>query len=114
MTSAITPVDPHEILTIPKKRRFMHEYVPGGDGQQELRIFFGIKEITFDGPEEMAFGERLLEQDSFMAASATTWARGEPYPWEQVREWLENLLAEGVIERPNKAGPAEADANMRK
>ncbi len=113
MSESPTPVDPHEVLLIPRRRRFMREYVPTEDGQKELRIFFGAKEITFDGPEEMAFGERLLEQDSFMAGSATTWARGEPYSWERVQEWLESLLAEGIVERPNTPAPPGTDQLVR-
>lgn len=99
MSESINPVDPHETLIIPRRRRFVHEYLSAPGGEKELRIFFGDKEITFDGPAEMAFGERLLEEETFMAGSATTWARGEPYPWERVKEWLEALLAEGIIER---------------
>ena len=103
MTEAHEPIDPHEIFTIPKRRRFMHEYRPSDSGDQELHIYFGLKEITFDGVEEMAFGERLIEHDNFMAASAMNWSKGAPYSWEQVQEWLEALLYEGIIERENRS-----------
>ncbi|HEU4534430.1 MAG TPA: hypothetical protein VFS00_09940 [Polyangiaceae bacterium] len=86
-------------MCVPKKRRFVHEYVPTADGNRELRIYFGLKEISFDEPEYIAFGEQLLKQDRFLAGSATGWSGGEPYPWERVREMLEQLIEEGVVER---------------
>ncbi|MCU0681158.1 MAG: hypothetical protein MUF34_02670 [Polyangiaceae bacterium] len=92
-------LDPHETLCVPKKRRFVHEYVSTEDGGRELRIYFGLKEISFDEAEFIPFGEQLIKQDRFLAGSATGWSGGEPYPWERVKEMLEQLLEEGVIER---------------
>ncbi len=106
-------IDPHETLCVPKKRRFVHEYVPTEGGNRELRIYFGLKEITFDEPEFIAFGESLIKQDRFVAGSATGWSGGEPYPWERVKEMLEALLDEGVIERGERAAPADRSALHR-
>ncbi|MCU0687663.1 MAG: hypothetical protein MUF34_36370 [Polyangiaceae bacterium] len=83
-----------------------HEYLSTADGNRELLIHFGTKEITFDEADYIPFGEQLLKQDRFLAGSATQWATGEPYPWERVKEMLESLLEEGIVEREHAARPA--------
>lgn len=99
MNQEAVPVEPHETLFLPMRRRFTREYVTSPEGSRELHIFFGVKEITIDEPDLLSFGETLLQQDQFMAGSATTWSEGEPYPWERVRELLEALLAEDILSR---------------
>jgi hypothetical protein len=99
MSQNAVSVDPHETLYLPMRRRFMSEYVTTPEGSRELRIFYGLKEITIDEPELLSFGENLLKQDQFMAGTATTWSEGEPYPWERVRELLEALLDEEILSR---------------
>jgi len=106
-------VDPHETLYLPLRRRFMREYVTTPEGVRELRIYYGVKEISFDEPELMSFGENLLKQDQFMAGTATTWSEGEPYPWERVRELLEALLAEDILSREAPKPTAETDYHRR-
>jgi hypothetical protein len=99
MSQEAVPVDPHETLYLPMRRRFMSEYVTTPEGTKELRLFFGFQEITFDEPELFSFGETLIKQERFMAGSATTWSAGEPLPWERVSRLLEALLAENILSR---------------
>ena len=99
MSQESVPVEPHETLYMPMRRRSVREYVTTPEGNRELHIFFGVKEITLDEPDLLSFGEALLEHDQFMAGSATAWSVGEPYPWERVRELLEALLAEDILSR---------------
>jgi hypothetical protein len=114
MSQEAVSVEPHETLYLPLRRRFTREYVTTPEGTRELRIFYGIKEISFDEPELFSFGEKLLEQEQFMAGSATTWSAGAPYPWERVRELLEVLMAEDILSREAPApAPAETESHRR-
>ena len=69
MSQNAVSVEPHETLYLPMRRRFLREHVTTPEGGRELRIFYGLKEITIDEPELLSFGENLLEQDQFMAGS---------------------------------------------
>ncbi|PTL80111.1 hypothetical protein [Vitiosangium sp. GDMCC 1.1324] len=113
MSQEAVPVDPHETLYLPMRRRFMSEYATTPEGTRELRLHFGVKEITFDEPELFSFGETLIKQDQFMAGSATTWSSGEPYSWERVRELIEALLAEDILSREPPKPPAGSDQHWR-
>ncbi len=113
MSQEAVSVDPHETLYLPLRRRSTREYVTTPEGNRELHIFFGVKEITLDEPDLLSFGETLLTQDQFMAASATGWSSGEPYPWERVRELLEALLAEGILSREAPKPPSESHSHQR-
>ncbi|MFE8600328.1 hypothetical protein [Archangium violaceum] len=116
MSQEAVSVDPHETLYLPMRRRFMSEYATTPEGTRELRIFYGVKEITFDEPDLFSFGEKLLEQERFMAGSATAWSAGEPYPWERVRELLEVLVAEDILSREPPApapAPSESESHRR-
>ncbi len=110
MSQEAVSVEPHETLYLPIRRRATREYVTTSEGNQELHIHFGLKEITIDEPELLSFGETLLEQDQFLAGSATTWSAGEPYPWERVKELLEALLAEEILSREAPKPPSEAQS----
>ncbi|KFA93402.1 hypothetical protein [Archangium violaceum] len=113
MSQEAVPVDPHETLYVPMRRRFTREYITTPEGNRELHLFFGIKEITLDEPDLHAFGEALLQQDQFMAGSATTWSGGAPYPWERVRELLEALLAEEILSREAPKPSSRGDIHQR-
>ncbi|MFL5355328.1 hypothetical protein [Archangium sp.] len=114
MHQEAVPVDPHETLYLPMRRRFRSEYETTPEGTRELHLFFGIRELSFDEPELFSFGETLIKQDHFMAGSATTWSSGEPYPWERVRELLETLLTEDILSRePPRPPPAESEQHRR-
>ena len=106
-------LDPEETLYVPLRRRFLSEYAPTPDGGRELRLYYGLKEITFDEPELLRFGERLLEQDAFVAGSATGWTDGPPLAWAQVQELLAALLTEGILTREPPAPKAETDYHRR-
>ncbi|QSQ16973.1 hypothetical protein [Myxococcus landrumensis] len=99
MTQQAVPIDPHETLYLPMRRRFMSEYVQTPEGTSELRIYYGLKEISIEEADLHSFGENLLKQDEFMAGMATRWSNGEPYPWERVKELLEQLLSENILSR---------------
>jgi hypothetical protein len=105
----IAAVDPHETLYLPLRKRFMSEIVTTPEGTRELRIYYGLKEITIEEPELMSFGENLLKQDHFIAGSATQWSQGEPYPWERVKGLLEMLLAEDILSRQEIKPSNETD-----
>jgi hypothetical protein len=99
------PVDPHENLFVVGRKRFVPVYNPGPDGTRELSLYCGPQEITFDEPELFPWAEKLIQQDSFLASSATTWS-SEPLEWPRVQELLGNLLEAGVLTRsPPVAAP---------
>ncbi|MFL5358497.1 hypothetical protein [Archangium sp.] len=99
MSQEAVPIEPHETLYVPMRRRFSTEYETTPEGVRELHIYYGFKEITLDEPELLPFGEMLVKQDQFMAGSATTWSAGEPHSWERIRRLLEALLAEEILSR---------------
>ncbi|OJT17030.1 hypothetical protein BO221_47285 [Archangium sp. Cb G35] len=104
------PLDPHETLYVPLRRRFTSEYVTNAEGKKELLIHFGYNEVSFDEPDLFAFGETLIQQDQFMAGSATAWSTGEPYAWERVKRLLEALLTEEFLTRePLGKPPTESE-----
>src|SRR3954453_21407399 len=92
------PVDPHENLFVVSRKRFVPVYNPNPDGTRELVLYVGLREISFDEPELFPWAEKLIEQDSFMAGSATTWA-AEPLEWPRVQGLLEGLLEAGILAR---------------
>ena len=102
------PVDPHETLFVPRRRRFVSEYLPREDGTRELHLYFGLQEIAFDEPDLFPWAEKLIQQDSFMAGSATTWS-SEPLEWARVKDLLETLLEAGILER---AAPREDHGSL--
>ena len=46
MSQEAVPVDPHDMLYVPMRRRFMSEYVTNSEGNRELHPPFGFKEIV--------------------------------------------------------------------
>jgi len=108
------PLDPHETLFVPRRRRFVSEYVAGEDGGRELHLHFGLQEITFDEPDLFAWAEKLIEQESFLAGSATTWGT-QPLEWPRVKDLLEALVEAGIVERnaPEKSAAPNGPAHLR-
>lgn len=84
-------------LVLPKHKRVVTQYSTDGSGVTELHLYYGEKEISFDDPQLFAFGENLAKQARFVAGSATRW--GEGYTWPRVRELLEQLIEEGILQR---------------
>lgn len=97
-------LDEGDELVLPKHKRVVAQYSTNAAGTTELHLYYGDKEISFDQPALFAFGETLAKQSRFMAGAATRWGTG--YDWLQVRELLETLVNEGVLQRADTL-PAE-------
>ncbi|MBM0106802.1 hypothetical protein JM946_18875 [Steroidobacter sp. S1-65] len=96
-------------LIFPKHKRVFAQYVTGEGGVTELRLYYGDKEISFDEPELFEFGEGLAKQPRFIAGTATTW--GPNYEWPRIRELLEQLVDEGVLQRATAEAEPELPAS---
>ncbi len=90
-------LDARDELVFPKHKRVVTHYSTDASGVSELHLYYGEKEISFDDPELFAFGENLAKQARFVAGSAASW--GEGYEWPRVRELLEQLIEEGILQR---------------
>jgi len=97
-------LEPTERLFVPHRKRLSYSYVVNDDGARELRIDYGMKEISFDEERLFAFGEQLVKEASFTGQCATAWGAG--YTWDELRPLLEALLGEGIIRRGDGAGDA--------
>jgi hypothetical protein len=86
-----------ERLFVPHRKRLSHTYTVNSDGVRELRIDYGVKEITFDDERLFAFGEHICLEPSFSGQDAVTWGPG--YAWEELQPLLVELLAEGILQR---------------
>ncbi len=92
-------------MFIPLPGRLLHETVDGSDGERVLTLFYNEKEITFDEPRLLPFGERLLKETRFVAEQALTWS-ADGYSWETVKELCEALLSEGILELEDLSSPS--------
>ncbi|MGH7294627.1 MAG: hypothetical protein ACRELB_06835, partial [Polyangiaceae bacterium] len=88
-----------EVLCVPKRRRLVHNRLKGSGGQDVLHVFYGEKEIVFDEPELLPFGDGLLQIERFRAEEAMAWSNGAPHEWDRVRGLLEALLEEEILKR---------------
>ena len=88
-------LQPTDVLLFPMHKRSIVQYQPGAEGQQELFLFYGDKEISFDEPELFSFGENLAKHGQFIAADALSW--GQDYTWVQIQALLQQLIDETVI-----------------
>jgi hypothetical protein len=88
-----------ELLCIPKRRRLVHDKRTSPEGQIILHVFYGEKEIIFDEPDLLPFGDKLVETERFRAEEAMAWSIGAPHDWEKVRELLEALLDQEILKR---------------
>ena len=90
---------PTDLLYVPHRKRMTKAYVTNEEtGGQELVLYYGNKEVSFDEVHLFPFGEALTAQpDGFMAQDATAWGPG--YPWDELRPLLETLVEEGVLKR---------------
>jgi hypothetical protein len=98
MQQGRAPVDPHETLYVSSRKRFVPVYNPLPEGGKELVLYCGLHEISFDEPDLFPWAEKLVEQDSFMAGSATAWA-AQPLEWPRVKDLLETLIEAGLLDR---------------
>ena len=95
-----------EVLCVPKRRRLVSNTVKGAEGQDELHVFYGDKEIVFDEPELLPFGTKLVQVERFRAEDAMGWADGTAYDWDQVRELLQALLDQEILKRASETNEA--------
>jgi hypothetical protein len=93
----MAPVELTERLFVPHRKRLSQTYVTNEDGVRELRIDYGVKEITFDEERLFPFGEQIVREVSFTGEDAVSWGPG--YTWEEIQPLLQALLAEGVLKR---------------
>jgi hypothetical protein len=91
------PIAPTDRLYVPHRKRLTKSYAINEEGVRELRIDYGLKEISFDEEHLFPFGEQLVSLPSFTAETATSWGPG--YPWAEIHPLLEALLDEGIIKR---------------
>jgi hypothetical protein len=63
---------------------------------EELHLFCGDKELSFDTPDLIAFGLGLAGAGRFRAVEATAWSN---LAWEQVQDLLAALLDSGIVHR---------------
>lgn len=106
------PIDHHannhltgeELLVLPLHKRCIVQYSQPNQDNQELHIYYDDKEIAFDEPEWFAFGEALAKQNQFVASSAVAWG---DYQWTDIRPLLEELLAEGILQKAEQQGDAD-------
>jgi len=95
---------PDDMLALPMHKRMVAQYAINDAGARELRLYYGPKEISFDEPELLAFGETLAKQSQFRAGAAAEWGAG--LDWSRVKALLEQLIAEGVLVRADDASVA--------
>jgi hypothetical protein len=108
---ATTAVGADDVLALPMQKRMVVQRSTDQSGAPELRLYYGAKEISFDEPELFAFAETLAKQSLFRAGAATSWGNG--YAWTKVRDLLEQLIAEGVLEHADEHALSESPAANR-
>ena len=88
-------------LYVEHRKRLAHAYVTNAEGVKELRIDYGIKEVSFDEEHLFAFGEGIVRGPSFTGQDATTWGSG--YEWDEIGPLLESLVEQGVLQVGERA-----------
>lgn len=96
--SSDRPVQRKEILRISKRAPITYALGTDGDGDPCLHLYFATREMSVAG-EWVPFLQTMVAQQRFTAESAMTWAENGQYPWKTVREYLETLLDQGLLER---------------
>ena len=86
-------------MRVSRKAPITYSIGTDSDGVESIDLFFADKEVTLSG-EWVSFLKRMVEKERFTAASTMKWAEGgRTYPWKIVREYLEALLDQGILER---------------
>lgn len=91
------PIEPTERLCVPHRGWLTYRYGVNAAGTRELRIDYGLQEITFTEPHLFAFGEQLGRAPSFTGETAMAWGPG--YGWHELRPLLGALLDAGILAR---------------
>ena len=95
----VPPVKRKETLRLSRRAPISLASGFDADGDPAVTICFANREATVAG-EWTPFLLRLVEQNEFVAETAITWADNDNrYDWETVREYLEVLIGQGIIER---------------
>jgi hypothetical protein len=94
---ARTALEPTDRLFVQNRKRLSQSYVINEDGVRELRIDYGLKEISFDEERLFPFGEHIVKAASFTGEEAMSWGPG--YQWEELQPLLEALLEERIIKQ---------------
>lgn len=102
---------PSEVLCIPKRRRLTHTRFKNDEGQDVLHLFYGPVELIFDEPDLAPVGEKLLELERFRADEARSWSNAAPHEWEKIRELLQALIDQHVLQRYSEV-PADINATF--
>jgi len=92
------PVQRKDLLRVSRRAPITFALGTDSDGEARLDLYFADKEVSVAG-EWAPFLKTMLEKQRFTAESATRWAEYGRYPWEVVREYLEALLDQGILER---------------
>ncbi|MEE9386202.1 MAG: tryptophan 7-halogenase [Nannocystaceae bacterium] len=87
---------PEEMLRVTVKPTW--DMRDGAEGP-ELYILFGTVELCFEDRNLVAFGKTLVRRETFRAGDTRRWAAYGEFRWEDIREILDQLLAEGVLRR---------------
>jgi hypothetical protein len=106
LTPASASVLPDETLVF-RRRRVHHRVDDRPDGGVILHVFYGEKVVLFEVIEAIAFARHLITKDRFVASEACSWSDVAPHAWEDVRELLDMLLAERVVERQGASTDAD-------
>jgi hypothetical protein len=67
------------------------------EGDPEFYLYYGNREVSVTGAW-VPFLKTMITKERFTAHSATTWAAEGKYPWKTVREYLELLVDQGILE----------------
>jgi hypothetical protein len=93
------PVRRKDLLRVSQKAPITYTLGTDSDGEESLDLYFANKEVSVSG-QWVPFLKTMIEEQRFTAESATKWAEGDgSYPWKVVREYLEALLDQGILER---------------
>jgi hypothetical protein len=92
-----TTLAPSDRLSILHRKRLSYTYIVNAGGARELRIDYGVKEVSFDDERFFPFGEQIVRELTFTGEQATTWGPG--YAWDEIQPLLEALVDEGILHR---------------
>ncbi|HET8708501.1 MAG TPA: hypothetical protein VFM46_19490 [Pseudomonadales bacterium] len=84
-----------QLLVLPHPKRLVLRRTQNESGAPELHLDYGEKEISFDDPALFDFAEGLVRHPRFRAGDSAQW--GEGYHWDDLKELLETLVAEGIL-----------------
>lgn len=90
-------LDDDDVLIFRHPRRIDAGYVESADGVRSFVVHYGEHELEFDDERDFAFAEALVAARRFRVADAARWCSSDA--WPRVREHLEVLVEETVLER---------------